>query len=78
MIYPSIDNLMEKVDSKYKLVTVAAKRARKLQEKSPLLIDKPVSHKFVGKALEEISAGELTVRVDEALTLEEEAEEMRK
>jgi DNA-directed RNA polymerase subunit omega len=76
MLYPSIDNLMEKVDSKYKLVTVAAKRARKLQEKSPLLIDKPVSHKFVGRALEEISAGELRVRVDLSSTLDEETEKM--
>lgn len=75
MLYPSIDKLMEKVDSKYKLVTVAAKRARKLQEKEGLLIDKPVSHKFVGKALEEISAGELMVRVDEPTTQDEETDE---
>lgn len=75
MLYPSIDKLMEKVDSKYKLVTVAAKRARKLQEKEGLLIDKPVSHKFVGKALEEISAGELMLRVDDPTTQDEEADE---
>lgn len=31
MLYPSIDSLMEKLDSKYTLVTVAAKRARQLQ-----------------------------------------------
>lgn len=28
MLYPSIDNLLLKIDSKYSLVTVAAKRAR--------------------------------------------------
>jgi DNA-directed RNA polymerase subunit omega len=32
MLYPSIDLLMQKVDSKYKLVTVVAKRARELQD----------------------------------------------
>jgi DNA-directed RNA polymerase subunit omega len=78
MLYPSIDNLMDIVDSKYKLVTVAAKRARKLQEKAPLLIDKPVSHKFVGRALEEISAGELTMRVDQSSGLDEEVVVMKK
>ncbi|MFD1735762.1 DNA-directed RNA polymerase subunit omega [Bacillus salitolerans] len=62
MLNPSIDALMKKVDSKYKLVTVAAKRARALQDKQGLLISKPVSHKFVGKALEEIDAGVLVVQ----------------
>ena len=31
MLYPSIDSLMTKIDSKYSLVSVAAKRARQLQ-----------------------------------------------
>jgi len=30
MVEPTIDNLMEKVDSKYSLVVAAAKRAREL------------------------------------------------
>ncbi|MDF2945926.1 MAG: DNA-directed polymerase subunit omega [Bacillales bacterium] len=59
MLYPSIDELMNKVDSKYILVTLASKRARNLQDKSPLLLSKPKSHKYVGKALEEIFADEL-------------------
>ncbi|WP_369795770.1 DNA-directed RNA polymerase subunit omega [Anoxybacillus sp. KU2-6(11)] len=33
MLYPSIDLLITKLDSKYTLVTVAAKRARQLQVK---------------------------------------------
>lgn len=74
MLYPSIDTLMNKVDSKYKLVTVAAKRARNLQDKHSLLISKPVSHKYVGKALEEISARLLSVRAEQTTTLDEEAE----
>ncbi|OAS83386.1 MULTISPECIES: DNA-directed RNA polymerase subunit omega [Metabacillus] len=57
MLYPSIDVLMNKLDSKYTLVTVAAKRAREMQELSDQQIAKPVSFKYVGKALEEINAG---------------------
>lgn len=60
MLNPSIDSLLTKIDSKYSLVTIAAKRARKLQlkEETPLQ-EKYVSHKFVGKALEEINNGGL-------------------
>lgn len=56
MLDPSIDSLMKKLDSKYTLVTVAAKRARQLQVHDDLMIAKPISHKYVGKALEEIDA----------------------
>ncbi len=34
MLYPSIDSLVNLVDSKYTLVVVTAKRARKLQAKT--------------------------------------------
>ncbi|GAA0358864.1 DNA-directed RNA polymerase subunit omega [Bacillus horti] len=54
MLYPSIDVLLEKLDSKYTLVSVASRRARQLREKNNLLIEKPRSAKYVGKALEEI------------------------
>ncbi|RFU63216.1 DNA-directed RNA polymerase subunit omega [Peribacillus saganii] len=57
MLYPSIDSLLEKIDSKYSLVSVAAKRARTMQENKPTKLEKPVSHKFVGQALEEIHSG---------------------
>ncbi|MBM7647185.1 DNA-directed RNA polymerase subunit omega [Bacillus ectoiniformans] len=63
MLYPSIDNLLTKIDSKYSLVSVAAKRARSLQENSQTkMLDSYESHKFVGKALEEIYADELTMK----------------
>ncbi|GAA4715992.1 DNA-directed RNA polymerase subunit omega [Brevibacillus fulvus] len=54
MLYPSIDKLVDKVESKYTLVTVAAKRARQLREDNNLQLDRPRSKKFVGQALEEI------------------------
>ncbi|MBY6036150.1 DNA-directed RNA polymerase subunit omega [Fictibacillus nanhaiensis] len=60
MLYPSIDSLMEKIDSKYSLVTLSSKRAREIQKHNNQQIVKPVSHKFVGKALEEIQSGILT------------------
>ena len=60
MLYPSIDALLEKIDSKYSLVSVAAKRAREMQLKDDCRIEKPVSYKSVGRALEEIYAGKLT------------------
>ncbi|MBC5635907.1 MULTISPECIES: DNA-directed RNA polymerase subunit omega [Ornithinibacillus] len=59
MLEPSIDELQEKVKSKYSLVTLSAKRARQLRELKNLRIESPKSHKFVGMALEEIAAEEL-------------------
>jgi DNA-directed RNA polymerase subunit omega len=63
MLYPSIDSLLTKIDSKYSLVSVAAKRARRLQQDEKLMLSKYVSHKSVGKALEEIHADRLTFRI---------------
>jgi DNA-directed RNA polymerase subunit omega len=57
MIYPSIDNLLEKVNSAYTLVSLSAKRARQLQEGKKLMLERPRSVKPVGQALEEVNAG---------------------
>jgi DNA-directed RNA polymerase subunit omega len=54
MLYPSIDLLMKKADSKYSLVVLAAKRARQLLDGQEPQI-KPHSKKYVGMALEEIA-----------------------
>ncbi|MEL3972366.1 DNA-directed RNA polymerase subunit omega [Rossellomorea oryzaecorticis] len=62
MLYPSIDSLMKKIDSKYSLVSVAAKRARNLQDTGDFRLNKYSSQKFVGKALEEIHAGQLSMK----------------
>jgi DNA-directed RNA polymerase subunit omega len=59
MVKPSIDALTKKVDSKYTLVVLAAKRARELQVGDrPLVPTK--SNKPVTIALEEIGADKLT------------------
>lgn len=59
MIYPSLDELLKKVDSRYTLVTAAAKRARKVLEEERLNDDKTI--KAVSIALEEIGAGKIKV-----------------
>ncbi|MBT9167607.1 MAG: DNA-directed RNA polymerase subunit omega [Syntrophomonadaceae bacterium] len=58
MIYPSIDTLINKVDSKYTLVIAAAKRARMLSEGARRLVDSN-SIKDVSIALEEINLGKI-------------------
>lgn len=59
MLEPSIDLLQEKIDSKYSLVTISARRARLLQDEARPLVDEPKSHTYVGIALEEIAAGKI-------------------
>jgi DNA-directed RNA polymerase subunit omega len=58
MIYPSIDRLITKADSKYTLVIAAAKRARQLNENSRPLIESDLT-KSVSVALEEIVQGKI-------------------
>ncbi len=58
MIYPSIDSLLEKVDSKYTLVIAAAKRGRQLRSGSRKTIDKSF-RKEVTTALHEIERGKI-------------------
>lgn len=59
MIYPSLDELLNKVDSRYTLVTAAAKRARQIIETEKADEDKTL--KAVSIALEEINAGKIKV-----------------
>ncbi|QQK80581.1 DNA-directed RNA polymerase subunit omega [Salicibibacter cibi] len=66
MIYPSIDALLTKIDSKYSIVTIAAQRARELQEdeERQSTLENPTSNKLVGIALEEMHEGNLTIQKD--------------
>ena len=56
MLYPSINELSDKVDSKYSLVIMAAKRARELIEGKAKLIETEIE-KPVSIAAYEISDG---------------------
>lgn len=58
MIKPSLDQLMEKVDSKYTLVIVGARRGRDLQAGKAKMVDSR-SNKPVTIALEELAAGKI-------------------
>ncbi|BAM47681.1 MAG: DNA-directed RNA polymerase subunit omega [Amphibacillus sp.] len=60
MLEPSIDQLQTKINSKYTLVTLSAKRARQIKDHNILQIEDPKSKKPVGIALEEIYADKLT------------------
>ncbi len=60
MIYPSIDEMLEKVDSRYSLVIMAAKRARSLREHQILLDNASGSFKEVSSALEDVVKGKIT------------------
>jgi len=59
MINPSIDTLVKKVDSKYTLVVLAAKRAREIMDGSTSLVDSK-SNKQVTIALDEIAQDKIT------------------
>ena len=57
MLYPSIDNLLGQVGSKYKLVNIVSKRAKEMKDTHhyQLKDSEYKSEKNIGKALEEIA-----------------------
>ncbi|ASK63550.1 DNA-directed RNA polymerase subunit omega [Virgibacillus phasianinus] len=61
MLEPSIDKLQDKINSKYTLVTLSARRARQMLDTNSVLIEDPKSYKPVGMALEEVLADKLYV-----------------
>ena len=62
MIYPSIDQLLQRVDSKYTLVIAAAKRGRQLRDGAKPMV-KCDSSKEVTVALHEINAGKIEIEL---------------
>jgi len=63
MRYPSIDDLLKQIDSKYKLAYTAAKTA-KIIERHDLQIEDAKCVKSVGQALEEIIAGNVDIEFE--------------
>ena len=63
MLYPSIDKLLNIVDSKYMLVHVASKRSKQMLETGhyQMRISDYVSKKDLGRALEEVENGLIKV-----------------
>lgn len=67
MIYPSIDKLLNIVDSKYKLVHISARRSKQMSKDGYLQM--PESEykckKNIGRALEEVSEGLIKIKEKE-------------
>ncbi len=59
MLYPSIDKLLNIVDSKYKLVHLSSKRSKQMLDNRHYQMSekKYVNKKELGRALEEIEKG---------------------
>ena len=64
ILYPSVDDLLEQVDSRYSLIMLAAKHAHDLDAGSPELLSNYESPKNIGHALEEIAAGKVKIKED--------------
>lgn len=65
MIYPSPDKIDEAIDSKYKLVILASKRAKQLKEGARAMVTPADSSNPLTIALEEIAAAKITYAFDE-------------
>lgn len=59
MLYPSVDKILNYVDSKYKLVHIIAKRSIQIKDTNhyQLPINEYKNKKELGRALEEIDKG---------------------
>ncbi len=64
MLYPSIDKLLNIVDSKYMLVHVASRRAKQMLENNHYQMNENdyVNKKPLGRALEEVEKGLIQIK----------------
>jgi len=67
VIYPSIDKLLNIVDSKYQLVHISARRSKEMTKTDyyQMPINKYVSKKNIGKSLEEIGEGLVKIKEEQ-------------
>ena len=77
IVYPSIDKLLEHVNSRYSLAVLASKRAHEIEAGDMKMLSEYQSPKSVGMAMEEIAAGNVIIDPD-SLMLEKDAEKMDK
>ncbi len=64
MLYPPIADLLDKVDGRYLLVNVVAKRARQIADEARVL-DENLPEKPVTMAIQEVADGKLTAGLKE-------------
>lgn len=64
MLYPSIDKILTKVDSKYLLVHVISKRSKQMLEFDHFQMKESEykNKKALGRALEEVDKGLITIK----------------
>lgn len=64
MIYPSIDKLLNIVDSKYRLVHIAARRSKEMFRTHHYQLNEEdyVSSKNIGRALEEVAEKKILLK----------------
>lgn len=60
--YPKRKDLLDKVDSPYTLIILAARRARQINISNSDLLEEYRGSKPVSKSLEDIAAGKITYR----------------
>ena len=62
MRYPSIDQLIAKSPSKYKLVIAVAERAKEIEKTKKTYLEKTKNKKSIGIALEEIYHDKIVIK----------------
>ena len=64
MLYPSIDKILNIIDSKYRLVNVIAQRSKQMLDTKHYQMKESEykSKKAIGRALEEIEKGLVTIK----------------
>lgn len=66
--YPSIDKLLEQVNSRYSLSVLASMRAHEIDDGDAKMLNKYESPRSVGQALEEIAAGKVKINPESILS----------
>ncbi|MGN0658357.1 MAG: DNA-directed RNA polymerase subunit omega [Emergencia sp.] len=74
MLYPSINEIRKKADSRYTIVIMAAKRSRDIIDGKPILTDCEIN-KPVSIAAHEIAEDLITYKREENVSAEEEGQE---
>ena len=74
MLYPSVNEIRSKADSRYTVVVMAAKRARDLIDGKPVLAERCVIDKPVSIASSEIAEEMITYKREEEHKADEEVE----
>ncbi len=66
MLFPSIDKILNIVDSKYELVHIVAKRSKEMAQTGHYQMpeNEYTSKKPIGRSLEEVEAGLIVVKKD--------------